>query len=89
MRQRYSSLPLQVVIYFNGWYLALLYLAELALIAYKGKTWGWAKNGNKLVTMATSNNSYCLGGKMQTIHVRQNFSVVAGGEKEWGERAEG
>ena len=37
MRQRYSSLPLQVVIYFNGWYLALLYLAELALTAYKGK----------------------------------------------------
>ena len=36
MRQRYSSLPLQVVIYFNGWYLALLYLAELALTAYKG-----------------------------------------------------
>ena len=32
-----SFLPLQVAIYFNGWYLWLLYLAELALIIYKGK----------------------------------------------------
>ena len=32
-----SFLPLQVAIYFNGWYLWLLYLAELALVIYKGQ----------------------------------------------------
>jgi hypothetical protein len=32
-----SFLPLQVAIYFNGWYLWLLYFAELALIIYKGQ----------------------------------------------------
>ena len=58
MRPRYSSLPLQVVIYFNGWYLALLYLAELALVVYKGErenvgdVWVGMK-WNGIVTMAT------------------------------------
>lgn len=35
-RKRISSLPLQVVLYFNGWYLVLFYIAEFALIIYKG-----------------------------------------------------
>lgn len=33
-----SFLPLQVAIYFSGWYLCLLYIAELALVIYKGKS---------------------------------------------------
>ena len=32
-----SSLPLQVVIYFSGWYLVLLYPSLLAALIYKGK----------------------------------------------------
>ena len=36
-RSQLSSLPLQVALYFNGWYLLLLYVAELVLIIYKGK----------------------------------------------------
>ena len=31
-----SSLPLQVVIYFSGWYLVLFYPALLAALIYKG-----------------------------------------------------
>ncbi len=31
------SLPLQVVLYFCGWYLVLFYVAEISLIIYKGK----------------------------------------------------
>lgn len=32
-----TRLPLQVVLYFNGWYLALLYVGELCLFTYKGE----------------------------------------------------
>lgn len=31
-----SSLPLQVVLYFSGWYLLIFYVAELSLTIYKG-----------------------------------------------------
>lgn len=34
--KRISSLPLQVVLYFNGWFLVLFYIAEMALLIYKG-----------------------------------------------------
>ena len=34
--QRLSSLPLQVVIYFSGWYLVFFYPALLAALIYKG-----------------------------------------------------
>ena len=33
-----SSLPLQVVIYFSGWYLVLFYPALLAALVYKGQS---------------------------------------------------
>ena len=33
---RISSLPLQVALYFNGWYLVLFYITEMALLIYKG-----------------------------------------------------
>lgn len=32
-----SSLPLQIVLYFSGWYLLLFYVAELALVIHKGE----------------------------------------------------
>ncbi len=32
-----SSLPLQVALYFNGWYLLIFYVAELVIISYKGR----------------------------------------------------
>lgn len=31
-----SSLPLQIVLYFSGWYLLVFYVAEFALVIYKG-----------------------------------------------------
>ena len=33
---RQSSLPLQIVVYFSGWYLVLFYPALLAALLYKG-----------------------------------------------------
>ena len=33
---KFASLPLQVALYFNGWYLALFYVAEAFLLVYKG-----------------------------------------------------
>ena len=33
---RLSSLPLQVVVYFSGWYLVLFYPSLLAALLYKG-----------------------------------------------------
>ncbi|XP_064396929.1 transmembrane protein 216-like [Halichondria panicea] len=36
--KRISSLPLQVVLYFNGWFLVLFYIAEMALLIYKATT---------------------------------------------------
>ncbi len=32
-----TRLPLQVVLYFNGWFLALLYVGELCVFVYKGE----------------------------------------------------
>lgn len=36
--RRVASLPLQIVLYFSGWYLALYSFAILGLMIYKGKS---------------------------------------------------
>lgn len=36
MRPRLSSLPLQLALFFDGWFLLLFYLFELCLLVYKG-----------------------------------------------------
>lgn len=57
-----SSLPLQVVLYFSGWYLLLLYVAELALVIYKGE----ARTYHCLPTRGCYSN--CLHGPCLSHH---------------------